>query len=1015
MGRTAEIVGQLARRRDDLSSSEADIQSDIKTLLLTADFELGDSDVFVGDTHLESQVGHQQRIDVQLGHLVIETKKDLRRSGVQPRAEEQLASYLRHRAVETGSRYLGVLTDGHDWRLNTLTVAGDTQTVSRLQVSGAEDATRLVSWLSTVLATRHHLGATASEIDRQFGADSPAHAADKAALLDLWDSNQSDTELQLKRELWAKLLTTAFGSSFENSPDLFVEHTYLVIVAEMIAHELLGVPTVGVDPVELVSGKLFRDAGIFNVVESDFFDWPVHLPGGSSVVRSIAQRVQQIDWSTAKHDVLKHLYESVITPERRKKLGEYYTRDALAEVIVDSAVDEPATQRVLDPACGSGTFLFHAVRRVLAALDERGIDNAKALHHVTGHVTGMDLHPVAVALARVTYLLAIGAERLQNNRDEITVPVYMSDSLQWTNGGTISDSLGLHIPVSDDTGLLAEELVFPEAALSDPDRFARLLNEMTDLATGRPPGSKHPPFTGVLRRLGLPEADAALLRDTYELMCTLHDQHRDGIWSYYVRNVARPWWMSQGGGRVDCIVGNPPWLAYRFMDKETQAAYKTMTQTRNLWAGGKVATQQDLSALFVARTCELYLNDGGRFAQVMPRATLDRKSQAGFRAADWGHAGFAQFTTAWDLDGITPDLFPVPSCVVFGTYHRSASTTGHHGTPLKGATEKWVGRMQQRDTWADCRPRIERTPATEHVDTSDTAHASPYGDGFRQGAVLVPRMLMFVNLETPATGLGLPGSVVQVRSARGSQEKAPWKTLPDLSGTVERRFVHPVHLGSTLLPFRMLEPMHAVLPFGMQDGVTHDLSGYPHMRRWWGNASDLWDQYGSGKMTLDQQIDYMHKLSDQKDSAPIRLVYSKAGTRLTAAILDDPKCVIDHKLYWAPIHFREEGHYLSAVLNAETTQEEVGPYQTRGLMGARDFDMYVWRLPIPRFDADNEIHAELAALGAQAAETAADVDVSGMGFQKARKAVRETLGAEGITGRIEDLVRSFFGGHAGSN
>lgn len=260
MGRVVDLVARMAGRRDDVASTEADVQSDIKTLLLTADFDLGDSDVFVGDTHLESQVGQQRRIDVELGHLVIETKKDLRRAGVQSRAERQLADYLRTRATETGSRYLGVLTDGHDWQLDTLTATGDTQTVSRLDVSGRQDADLLISWLSTVLATRQHLGATSDEIDRQFGAGSPAHAADKAALMDLWKANESDTELQTKRTLWAKLLTTAFGSSFENSPDLFVEHTYLVIVAEMIAHELLRVPTVGTDPAQLVSGALFRRA-----------------------------------------------------------------------------------------------------------------------------------------------------------------------------------------------------------------------------------------------------------------------------------------------------------------------------------------------------------------------------------------------------------------------------------------------------------------------------------------------------------------------------------------------------------------------------------------------------------------------------------------------------------------------------------------------------------------------------------------------------------------------------------
>jgi hypothetical protein len=59
---------------------------------------------------------------------------------------------------------------------------------------------------------------------------------------------------------------------------------------------------------------------------------------------------------------MKVLYESVIAPDTRHRLGEYYTPDWLAAAMVEKAVDDPLQQRVLDPACGSGTFLFQAVR-----------------------------------------------------------------------------------------------------------------------------------------------------------------------------------------------------------------------------------------------------------------------------------------------------------------------------------------------------------------------------------------------------------------------------------------------------------------------------------------------------------------------------------------------------------------------------------------------------------------------------------------------------------------------------
>jgi len=56
-------------------------------------------------------------------------------------------------------------------------------------------------------------------------------------------------------------------------------------------------------------------------------------------------------------------------------------------------------------------------------------------------VLGVDVHPVAVTLARVTYLLAIGRDRLAAaDRPAFTVPVYLGDSVQWGQNADLLDS-----------------------------------------------------------------------------------------------------------------------------------------------------------------------------------------------------------------------------------------------------------------------------------------------------------------------------------------------------------------------------------------------------------------------------------------------------------------------------------------------------------------------------------------------------------------------------------------------
>ena len=49
------------------------------------------------------------------------------------------------------------------------------------------------------------------------------------------------------------------------------------------------------------------------------------------------------------------------------------------------------------------------------------------------------------------------------------------------------------------------------------------------------------------------------------------------------------------------LVGNPPWLSYRFMPAEIQRTFRTLATERGPLAGAEVATHQDLSGLFVAR------------------------------------------------------------------------------------------------------------------------------------------------------------------------------------------------------------------------------------------------------------------------------------------------------------------------------------------------------------------------------------------------------------------------------
>ena len=91
-------------------------------------------------------------------------------------------------------------------------------------------------------------------------------------------------------------------------------------------------------------------------------------------MRTLARRIARFDWQKAPNDVAAILYETVIPPEERRQLGEYYTPDWLARAIVREVVTDPLDQHVLDPACGSGTFVAEAVTHFIESTQDTSLD-----------------------------------------------------------------------------------------------------------------------------------------------------------------------------------------------------------------------------------------------------------------------------------------------------------------------------------------------------------------------------------------------------------------------------------------------------------------------------------------------------------------------------------------------------------------------------------------------------------------------------------------------------------------
>ncbi len=937
--------------------------------------------------------GSRRAVDLTALDTFIEFKRRIGTvGGGQPNPEyvKQIDDYL-SQSQEQGRVRTGILTDGKYWLLRWPDAGPVRLTKPYFFVLENNDGwLPLHEWLrNEALEIIENEAVSRDTIADHFGPKSPNYQRDIDTLAALYREHGHLATVKVKRQLWHDLLRTALGEiarSPEEMDDLFIRHTYLSAVIGMVVQASFGIDIrerAEIEPEDLLYGRFFQNAtGLQGIVESDFFTWPAEV-GGRAFLQTLARRVAKFYWLGAPTDIGSILYEAVIPPEERRQLGEYYTPDWLARTMVRELVTDPMNQRVLDPACGSGTFVAEAVTHFLQAAMPDGkpseLHPRQVLDKLRHAVSGVDIHPVAVHLARAAWTLAaqpvINATVESGYDASMSIPVYLGDALQLRfRAGDLFAENSITIQVEDDQNT---ELVFPLTLVDRPEDFDRLLGHVAEAIES----GENPLYA--LDDYGVTEVhERETMQATIATMQRLHEEGRDHLWAYYTRNMVRPVVLSRN--KVDVVIGNPPWINYNQTVDVLRDELRNLSRNRyGIWAGGRYSTHQDVAGLFFARSVELYLKDNGVIGFVMPHSALQAGQYSKWRQGRWRVGNSAQSVQvnfehkqAWDLEKLVPNnFFPIPSSVVFA----SKCPPDTPGRPLPNLAESWVG-----SAGSEHMGRVS-TPITD----TGAVGISPYASRSRQGATIVPRCLFFVD-ETENTAVVQAGQTVTVNPRRGGQDKAPWKDL-DLTAitnqTIEREHLFGVHLGETIAPYVTLEPLQALLPAKSDDGTlpvdSEGVGGInvselrQRMRRRWQTVSDIWEtnKAKANRLDLSGQLDYMRKLSAQLEwqadpsERSVRIAYSAAG-QPTAALLED-SALVTERLYWVTCKDEDEANYLMAVINSNALYEAAHPLMSKGQFGARDLHKHLWKLPIPEFDPKQKLHMAIAKAGERAAVAAA--------------------------------------------
>ncbi len=363
-------------------------------------------------------------------------------------------------------------------------------------------------------------------------------------------------------------------------------------------------------------------------------------------------------WSEAAVDpeMLGRSFESLMVPSERRGSGTFYTPPALVERVVDEALavtltacDSPtgalqqlASLRVLDPACGSGAFLVHVLERLtrlrLQAGDPRSPYEVRRAV-LCSSIFGVDRNPIAVWLCELRLWLAVVIDC--DETDPLLVPplpnldhhVRVGDSLSGgdftftpATGRRLEQLRGRYVQavgVRKRTLALAldrEERSRARAELSAIIQHVRsaraaLLNHLRsrDLF-----GERTKPTRADRVRL---EALRVRLR---ELQARERKLALGGALPFrFASHLAD---VGAGGG-FDLVIGNPPWVRpHQLPVAERIALRRDFRSMRDAsWRVGAAragantgfAAQADLAAAFVERGIGL-LRDGGVAALLVP-------------------------------------------------------------------------------------------------------------------------------------------------------------------------------------------------------------------------------------------------------------------------------------------------------------------------------------------------------------------------------------------------------------
>jgi len=847
----------------------------------------------------------------------------------------------------------------------------------------------------------------------------------------------ADLSIQQRKKINGSLGFDFSGDTkIDLSAKLFVIHTFhsflmKLIAAEIVAahgmassssliHELLAIEKddalMDALQADIEQGDFFNAVGLHGFVEEAIFSWYLDAASKKATrsalcleIRTLLAQLSVYRFDSIKktgrsRDVLRDFYQDLVPEELRKSLGEFYTPDWLVEHAISKLEYSDAKwleTRLLDPTCGSGSFLLEAIEQKRRAAQSAGWSAERTTDMLITTVWGFDLNPLAVQSSRVNFLISIADLLQQCKGKEIEIPVLLADAIYSPapppdgNQNVVEYSIGsehanlqivLPAELARDRILLDQVFQVMGAEVEKDTEYLRVAKVLVDSHTLKPA-----------------QADAwhAPLRQTYDQVLALHRQNWNGIWFRIVRNF----FWSATAGQFDAIVGNPPWVrwsnlpeTYRHRAKPTCEKYTIFSDTK--FHGGN---ELDISAIITYTSADKWLMENGKLVFLITQTVFQSPSSQGFRRFRINETDRLVPLSIDDMKGIKP--FPdAANKTAVALFVKQA----HGVTQYPLEYRVWLGKPKT-DKTGHARTRrggkvtrlkaidahLSRAQVLDLIDVVEM-EANPVSNTMEGAPWAVMRPGHFATCE-PLFGAstwvnGRKGITtdlngiyfVEIVDENISDKLVKIRTRPQEGKTnlglprdfwVEAQSLYPLAKGAGDLHPCYFFPADTLYAFVPNKGIDrasldaaakqYNLHANPKTFKFFKYFQTFLETRSTFKNRMKGAPFFSIYNVGAYTFSPYKVIWAEMTGDFSAAVIasgevpgiDERVYVPDHKLYFADFDKPEPAYYLCGLLHSEIIKEMIEAHNVSTNMG----DIFK-HINLPKFDDTNTTHLILADL-----------------------------------------------------